>query len=298
MVTPLKKHQGNRAGLFAVMVLATGLVVVWAARSHRSAAHVPASPETKAISWLPATDDPSPPRTVAAKPAPAVAVDTSRPARIAATGPIAYVESRTSRITVPAYGFVRKLREHSLGRKIRAGETVATLYSPAVYLAAVDDLAELADFRSQDRLDAARVRLLRFGMRRDMLATIEQTRRPQLALPLIARVTGTVVAENGPRDALADPTAGTELLTITDPSYAVLYVDVPSADAARVELGMIGHVTIAGFAHPIDAPVGYVSRRDDDGKRTVRFDLHVAGAQLVPGAAATVELALPARSSR
>lgn len=290
MVTPLHKHPGQRAGYLAMALFAVMVVVLWASHSPtpKSGRGMEQAKPSAAVSAIatPQRSEPPPQKTIE----PAVPHDT-----VTATGTLSYVQSRTSRTTIPVHGLLRKVWPQSIGRKIRAGETIAVIYSPEVYAGSVDVLAELRDFRSQDRLNDARYKLLRWGMRREMLAQIERTRMPQGVLPLIARVSGTVVSEQGRAMQLVDPSSDLEPFTITDPTYAVLYVDVPSADAARVRLGMIGRVTVDGIAKPLPAPVGYISHREEDGMRTLRFDLHHPALQFKAGTAANVELRVVSR---
>jgi multidrug efflux pump subunit AcrA (membrane-fusion protein) len=182
------------------------------------------------------------------------------------------------------------LEQTTRGRTVRAGETVGVIYSLEVYATTSDLISQLRDFRSQAAVDEQRERLYRWGMRREMVAAIEQTGKPQASLPLISRVSGTVVARKKLETPLVE--RGDDLLTVSAPGFAWLYVDVPVDDAALVRVGMTGRVKIDGIAHPMTAPITYVSRRVTDGTRTLRFDLHTAELRLPPTGQAKVELEL------
>ena len=287
MVTPLQKHHGQHGPVIAFLLLVAATAVVWTTQP-RKPAPAAVEPAKPAPAVAPLASTPAEP----IETAPPVAV----PARdLVARGEVSFDERRTAHVRTPVYGWLHKARQSSAGRKIRAGETLAVVYSPEVYLTTATDVAELRTFSSQENLDAVRVQLLRWGMRREMLAEIEKAMRPQATLPIIARVSGTVVAEKGAAEELVDPTDGVEMFTITDPSYASLYVDVPAAVAARASLGMRGRVTISGMTQPVTAPIGYISRHEEDGKRTVRFDLHAAGVTFAPGAQADVRVALDSK---
>jgi hypothetical protein len=199
---------------------------------------------------------------------------------------LSYEQHRTHHVGVPVYGWLQ--RTAMQGRRVRAGETLGVIYSPEVYLTTSEVIAQLRDYRSPEQLDAARLRLLRWGMRREQLAAVQASRHPTAALPLIARVTGTVVAVQGDAKQFVDPNAGLELVTITDPTYAVLYVDFDAATADKLALGATGRVKVAG--HTYAAPIGYIARRAEDGKKTVRFDLHDPAMRFRADMAATVDL--------
>ena len=298
MVTPLKKHRGQHGGLIALLVLAATVTVVVVTQPHKPAPVAPLAPrpQASAISTTPKPPErpPLPPIALTDRIKTAVVAERELPRQITVTGETSYNGSLTAHVGVPVAGWLQKARPVSLGRRIRAGETLAVIYSPEVYLTTATVIAQIRDYRSPEELDAARVRLLRWGMRKEQLIEIESSGRPQGALPLIARVSGIVVAEPALPGPLVEPNAGTELFTITDPTYGALYVDIAAADAARAQLGMAARVTVDGIAQPVTAPIGYISRRVEDGKRTVRFDLHDRALAFKAGAAAKVVLVLPA----
>ena len=130
---------------------------------------------------------------------------------------------------------------------------------------------------------------------RATLENIERTMRPQAALPLVARVSGTVVAEQGERQQMIEPRQ-LELFTVTDPTRYCIYVEVPDADAPRVLVGTTAQLTVEGLPRPITAKVAHVFRRSVDGLRTVRFDVHSPRAQITPEARVSARIPL-ARST-
>lgn len=290
-VTPLPPHRGRHAGLMAAGLLAaTTAAVVWTSRTPPPAA--PAKPRPAAATTAnvaPAERTTLSPIAVTPDVATAIVAEREVPRVVTATAPVTFDETRTHHVRIPVGGWLVKARPTSLGRVVRAGETVATAYSLDVYMASLDLLAQLRDFQSQEALDRERYRLLRWGMRQDQIARIEKSMTPTAELPIIARVTGKVVAEQGAVRAPVDPSLG-DVLTLTDPTYATVYVEIPAADADLIEVGGTARVTL-GNARPITAPIGYISRRVDAGKKTVRIDLHPAGIKMPPNVEATVELA-------
>lgn len=290
-VKPLPKHHGHHGGLVALGVLVTSGIVVWATQP-RTRNTVASEPPASIHAPLPS---PLPAATIEAAPAKPV-VTTALPTRVTASGFVSFDERRTTHVNVPVAGLLEKKRATSLGRQIRQGETLATIYSPAVYLTTVNLLGELRTFRSQEAVDRGRFQLLRWGMPRPTLARIEQNMKPQLALPIVARTSGVVVAEQGDLRRMIDPSSGLELFTITDPAYTWVFVELMDADAARTRAGMPAKLTVEGIQRPIAAKVSYVYRQSEEGKRIVRFDVYSPRVILKPSALVTAELQLAAPS--
>ncbi len=282
MVTPLQKHHGAHGGLIALFVLVTTVIVVVTSKPHRDAAP-PAPVKPAAAVAEPIAEPPPPPPPPAPTPPPR---DVARATH--AEGTLSYESHRTHHVGVPVYGWLQRTVKE--GRRVRAGETLGVIYSPEVYLTTADVIAQLREYRSPEQLDAARMRLLRWGMRREQLAAVQASGKPSAELPLIARVTGTVVAVQGEPKQFVEPNAGLELVTVTDPTYAVFYADLDAATVDKLALGMTGRVKVAGRTYT--APIGYIARRADDGKKTVRFDLHDPAMKFRAEMPATVDVAV------
>lgn len=284
-VTPLKKPD-HHGGLLALAVLITMVVVLWISHSPRSSPPAERPKPQAAVAMKVEQPELQP---VEPKSSLELLVVGEREIarQVVATGPVSYDATKTSRVVAPVAGY---LQQTTRSRTVRAGETVGVIYSLEVLGATRDLISEVRDFHSQAALDEQRQRLYRWGMRREMVAAIEDSGRPQASLPLISRVSGTVVV----RKQLDTPFVerGDEILTVSTPGSAWLYVDVPADDAALAQLGMTGRVTIDGIARPVTAPIAYVSRRVTDGTRTIRFDLHTPELRFPPTVQAKVELGL------
>ncbi|HSD91205.1 MAG TPA: efflux RND transporter periplasmic adaptor subunit [Kofleriaceae bacterium] len=302
-VTPLRKHHGHNGGLVALGMLAVTSAVVWTTQPHGPPGARPAEKAKPAM--VVATPAPAALAASVPKPAPLTSFDLRSGIKtvvvgegecrriVTATGQSSYDEKRTNHVATPVSGWLEKTRPRSLARRVRSGETLGIIYSAEVYLATTSLVEQVKNFRSQELLDAERMRLYRWGMLRQQIARIEQTRRPESALPLIARVPGIVVAEEGSHKQFVE--AGSmELFTITEPSYAWVYVDLLAADAARVSVGMPARLTVEGIKQPVTANIAYVYRRVEDGKRAVRFDVFSPYLRIRPDLAVKAELQLPA----
>ncbi len=286
MLTSLPKHRGQHGGVIAVGVLVATSIVVYTTQSPPPApreaetSHTISSSAQRPAASLPRTQDRAQPT------ATPIAVPSADPTTSRGTGFVAFDEARTSHVMVPVAGWLEKRRPASVGRAVRQFEPLATVYSVEVYMATVDLIRELREFTSQDALNAARVKLLRFGMPKPTLDRIERTMQPSAALPLATRVPGIVVAEQGAPRGLVEPT---ELFTVTDPTRVMAFVEVPEADAITV--GMPAKLTVDGVEKPLTAKVSYVFRRADEGMRTIRFDVQ-SRAKLTPGAKVTAVISL------
>jgi membrane fusion protein, copper/silver efflux system len=271
MLTSLPKHRGQHGGLIAVLVLVSTSVVVWTTQRPPPAPHEqPVATAISSSAQRPAATVAPPDQTVA------TITPVIREGAVTGTGVVAFDETRTSHVVVPVSGWFEKKRAHSVGRYVRQFEPLGVVYSVEVYAATADLIKQVQTFESQELVNAARVKLLRWGMPKPMLDQIEQRMTPQAGLPIVSRVAGTVVAEQGTRTGFVEPG---ELFTVTDPSHVMVFVEVP--EAAQLRVGMPAKLMIDGVKRPLAAKVSYVFRRADEGLRTVRFDVR---AKLEPGA--------------
>ena len=170
MLTSLPKHRGRNGPIIAFCLLVTTTIVVLATQPPPR--HVAEEQPRRAIPAAPAQPQQLP---AASLPAP-VAVQPST--GLTGTGILGYDESKTSHLSAVVAGWLHKTRAKSLGRTIRAGETLGVIYSPEVYLTSVEVLNRMKDYRSQDELDAPRTHLLRLGMPPWTLTTMQKTGTP------------------------------------------------------------------------------------------------------------------------
>ena len=285
-VSPLPKHHGRNGGTIALgLLVATSATVWWT----HPAPHVPPAdvPAPRLVEH--AVPTPLPAATLLPREDKPPIADVSR---VTGTGFVTYDESRTSHVATPVHGWLVKNRVRSVGRKVRQFEVLAVVYSPEVYIATVELIEQLQNFRSQDDLNRARYKLVRWGMPKPNLDRIERTLRPDAALPLVTRVAGTIVDEGGQRTQLADPDLGVEYFTVTDPARRRVFVDIPEATAHLVAVGTPARLTIEGVSRPVTANVAYVFRRADDGMRKLRFDIYSPRRELPVNAAVTADLRL------
>ncbi|HEU0029161.1 MAG TPA: efflux RND transporter periplasmic adaptor subunit [Kofleriaceae bacterium] len=291
MITPLKPRH-HHGGIVALVVLVAAIAVVWLTRTadrpkrahYSSAASSVVAPRNKEAV----------PRVLPHEPGLATFAVAERPLRthVTGTGVTEYNAERTSLVATPVAGYLKKTRASWLGRKVRAGEVLAVVYSAEVFAATADVVEQVKNFESQTELDRARNRLLRWGMPRETLVRVERGGVPYPILTLASWYNGTVVAEQGPPRGFIE-SDGEVLFTITDPSYLSVFVALPAADAARIAIGATGQLTIEGVQKPVTAKVVYVARRAEEGMRKVQFDFQSPKIKIAPDKKVTAAIDVP-----
>jgi len=258
-ITPLKKHSGQHGPLIALAVIAG------------AAALVIKTPTHKALGTLRAR-----PVVVEVKPVEPPVVKT----QLVVEATVGYAEDATAHVMAPVGGFV--IAAPRIGRTVKRGTPLATIYSADVVVAERELIAQVQHFTTQEPLNAARLKLMRMGVPKEWIARVEQTGVPQGKLPLWAWVDGTVVTNQLVPGLFAE--AMTELVTITDPTRRWILVELDESDRARLAVGMSARVYIDGRDKPVPATIGRIS------PRYVRFEFANPKAAIKAGTPVRVEL--------
>ena len=215
--------------------------------------------------------------------------DFTRKART--VGIVTVDETRTAHVHARVRGWIEGFHVQYVGRQVRKGEPLVSLYSQEVYAAELELVSLLkSPVRSPELLDAARKRLALWEVPRATIERAEQTGEPQRTFPLLSPRSGTVVAKQAFAGQFIDPSI--ELYTITDLSRVWIIADLYEADVPYVRVGSKAKLLVEGRDQPIDANVAFLNPTIDERTRTrkVRFELHRA--DVMPGAFVTVELQL------
>jgi membrane fusion protein, copper/silver efflux system len=230
------------------------------------------------------------------------------------TGVVALDETRTSHVHSKVRGWIEGVTANFVGKTIKAGSPLCTVYSQEVYAAQLEFLSVLdrapakseaagafADAeRSATRqlLAAARRRLSLWDVPESQVARLEQTRHPERTFTLIAPRSGIVVSKQAVAGVFIDP--GTDLYVISDVSHLWMLADVYAADVPWLRLGAPASLRVEGLeTEPMQATVGFLPPTIDEATRTleVRFDLDNAAGRIRPGAFAIVEMGVDLGSS-
>jgi Cu(I)/Ag(I) efflux system membrane fusion protein len=166
----------------------------------------------------------------------------------ASVGIVALDETRTTHVHAKVRGWIDTITADFVGRAVRAGRPLCTIYSQDVY-AAEAELVSLLDRPADDPAGRRRSPPARALGRvpKSEIARLEATRVPRRTFALLAPRSGVIVAKAAIEGAFVDP--ATELYTISDLSRLWVLVDLYEGDAAYVHVGDRARLTIEGQAH-------------------------------------------------
>lgn len=209
-------------------------------------------------------------------------------------GRVAADERRLLRVETRFEGWIEQVRADFVGQMVRAGDTLATIYSPELvatqkeYLLARKAQTELehataagARDAAGEMLCAARIRLERhFGLLPAWVEQIERAGEPLHAVPVLAPAHGFVLERKAFAGQMVKP--GMDLYLLADLSRVWVLASVPEADLGPIGVGSRARIT-ASFAPrwSRQARVAEVQPRADAGSRTLDMRLELDNPDLV-----------------
>jgi membrane fusion protein, copper/silver efflux system len=214
-------------------------------------------------------------------------------ARVVRTvGSVVADERRARRLEARFSGWVEVLAADFVGRSMRAGETVAEIYSPELVAAQQEYLlarekgqsfiaSSIPEVRrgGQDLVEAARRRLEIFGLPEEFLADLEREGRPRRRVPLAAPISGYVVSKGVIQGQQVLP--GQEIVTLSDLSSIWVEASVYEADAAKVRPGQTARLSLSYEPDVVrEGKVAYIFPDLDPATRTLRVRFDVANRDL------------------
>ncbi len=237
-----------------------------------------------------------------------VAVEEQAFARTLRTvGIVALDETRTSHVHAKVRGFVESVVVDYVGKRVRRGAPLLTIFSQDVYAAELEFLTILdqtgsplatggpfADAERHARhqlLAAARRRLTLWDVPRGEIARLERRREARRTFTLAAPRSGVVISKQALPGTFVDPSV--ELYVVSDVSRLWVLADVYEADLPWVKLGDAAEITIEGLeGGPRTANVTFLPPTIAEATRTlqVRIDLDNLDGRIRPGAFATVSM--------
>ncbi|HKY36696.1 MAG TPA: efflux RND transporter periplasmic adaptor subunit [Polyangiaceae bacterium] len=233
---------------------------------------------------------------------------------IRTAGIVGLDEIRTSHVHSKVRGWIETVTANFVGKSIKAGTPLCTIYSQEVYAAQLEFLSVLdqtpgrssgsgafaeAERSATERLvAAARRRLSLWDVPESQVRRLEQSRRPERTFTLVAPRSGIIVSKQAIAGTFIDP--GTELYVVSDVTHLWMIADVYAADVPWLRLGAPASLRVEGLeAEPMQATVGFMPPTIDEATRTlkVRFELDNEAGRIRPGAFATVEMGIELGSS-
>jgi len=223
---------------------------------------------------------------------------------IRAVGTVGYDERSLTQVMLKTSGWVREVFVDSIGRPVRRGEPLFTLYSPDL-LATQDEY--LLALKTQRQLTAspltevkanaaalvagARERLRLWDLTDRQIAALERRGKAEPVLTIYAPSSGIVLKREAVPGKYAEP--GTILYEIVDLSTVWISAEIYESEVAAVELSQSVSVTFAAYpGETFLGKVAYIYPSLNTETRTVRVRLELPnpGLKLKPGMYGTVTL--------
>jgi Cu(I)/Ag(I) efflux system membrane fusion protein len=227
---------------------------------------------------------------------------------IRAVGTVGYDERGLTQVTVKTSGWVREVFVDSIGRPVRKGDPLLTLYSPDLlatqdeHLLAVKTQAQLAASPLGDvKANAAslvastRERLRLWDVTDAQVATLERRGKAEPVLTVYAPFSGIVMKREALPGKYVEP--GTTLYEVADLSTVWISADIYESEVASVKLDQPVSVTFAAYPkETFRGTVSYIYPSLNTEARTVRvrMDLSNSGLKLKPGMFGTVTVQIDA----
>ena len=223
---------------------------------------------------------------------------------IRAVGTVGYDERGLTQVTVKTSGWVRKVFVDSIGRPVRKGDPLFTLYSPDLlatqdeHLLAVKTQAQLvvsplgdAKANAASLVASTRERLRLWDVTDAQISALERRGKAEPVLTVYAPSSGIVLKREALPGKYVEP--GTTLYEVADLSRVWISADIYESEVASVTLNQQAAVTFAAYpGETFRGTVSYIYSTLNAEARTVRVRVEMPnpGLKLKPGMFGTVTL--------
>jgi membrane fusion protein, copper/silver efflux system len=223
---------------------------------------------------------------------------------IRAVGTVGYDERGFTQVTVKTSGWVREVFVDSIGRPLRKGDPLFTLYSPDLlatqgeFLLAVKTQGQLATSplaevkaNAASLVASTRERLRLWDVTDLQMATLQRRGIAEPVLTVYAPSSGIVLKREALPGKYVEP--GTILYEVADLSTVWISADIYESEVAAVTLDQPASVTFAAYpGETFEGTVSYIYTTLNTEARTVRVRLEMPnpGLRLKPGMFGTVTL--------
>ena len=228
-----------------------------------------------------------------------------------AVGVVAVDETRVVKVHTRVEGWVDRVQADFVGRPVRAGQHLLTVYSPDLvatqqeYLLALKQTEQLsagalpAVLQDGGRLvAAARRRLQLWGLTDAQIDEVARSAQPVVNVPVLSPATGYVMTRNAFPGQRVTPE--TELYAIADLRSVWVVAYVFQTDAATIRAGQAARVSLPQGGRTLEGRVTFVPPQLDPATRTlkVRIESPNPGLALKPDMYVDVDLDLGAGEAR
>jgi Cu(I)/Ag(I) efflux system membrane fusion protein len=210
--------------------------------------------------------------------------------RVSTVGIVRPDETRLAHVHLKTEGWVTKLHVDFTGQKVRAGEPLLTIYSPAFFTAQREFLSALAVAKAspspdqQIVLDAARRRLELWDVPKEEIESLESSGNAAAELTLRSPIGGTVLEKKVFAGMYVTPQD--ELYLVADLSAVWVQAKVYEYELPHIEVGMPATVTLPALPQRrLEGKVAFIDPTVDEATRTVqvRIELPNEQGELRPG---------------
>ena len=202
--------------------------------------------------------------------------------------------TRVRKTNVKVEGYVERLFVDFVGRPVRRGQPLFSLYSPSLvsaeneYVLAMQTRDALKQAGAPDQngtalVEAARRKLELWDVPAGEILRLEQTRKASAALTFLSPVSGVVTAKNIVQGARVN--AGDTPYEITDLAEVWVMADAYEGDLAQVRVGMPAALSLKSYpGRSFRGKVVFIDPLLDPATRTAKVHMHFAnpGAVLKP----------------
>ena len=229
---------------------------------------------------------------------------------IRTVGTVGYDERGFAQVTLKISGWVREVFANSIGRSVRKGEALFTLYSPDLlatqdeYLLALKTQAQLATSpldeakaNAASLVASARERLRLWDLTDAQITALKRRGKAEPVLTVYAPSSGVILKREAVPGKYIEP--GTILYELADLSTVWISADIYESEVAAVKLDRPISVTFAAYpGETFRGTMAYMYPSLNQEARTVRvrMELPNSGLKLKPGMFGTVTLQTDAAS--
>jgi Cu(I)/Ag(I) efflux system membrane fusion protein len=201
---------------------------------------------------------------------------------VRAPGTIQLDERRVSVIAMRSESFVQNVADVTTGTRVKAGQPLMEIYSPAIASAAAEYLSTI-NSRAVGGIEAygrgSRQRLINLDVPEPVIAAIEKSRTTPVTVQWSAPRDGIVLQRNAVEGMRAQP--GDVLFRIADVSVVWALVDVAERDLGNIAVGQ--PVTLRARSYPgrkFEARIDVVYPQVNRETRTARVRIELSNADL------------------
>ena len=211
---------------------------------------------------------------------------------IRTVGTVGYDERGFTQVTLKTSGWVQKVFVDSIGRPVRKGEPLFTVYSPDLlatqdeYLLAMKTRTQLAGspldeakVNADALVASARERLRLWDVTASQIAALERRGQAEPVLTIYAPSSGIVMKREALPGKYVQP--GTTLYEIADLSMVWISANIYESEMAITKVGQPASITFAAYPEEVfQGAVAYVYPTLNTEARTVRVRLELPNPEL------------------